>query len=489
MAMKSLFERPTLVAPSSTPRRPGELYQHQQHGLDLGKQGNRAFFWECGTGKTLLALHLIRYHKQRESTPALVVCPLSIIQPAWIADCRRFTPELTIRSLWAKTPAQRRQALTEDADIYVTNFVGLKLLYSDLLKKHFRVLIVDESSKMKNPKSQITKSLLSLAGVHFRGSRFRCSAPIPQRYCLSGTPAPNDESEYWGQIKFITGPGGKCLNDNFYAFRGKYFYAIPIGHTGQNIWKFRSSMRSEFERAIAPVTHVVRKRDCLDLPEKIQEVRQVQLSTPERAAYNQFKNDLVLRFEDVQVLGTTALTEVMKLRQLSSGFAYGEDHSIARTGESKLKELKAVLEEIGPHQAIIWVQFRAEIEQLEKALPDAVTLWSGTVDHQVSIEGFQSGRARYLIANPAAAGHGLTFTNCHYAVYFSLSYSYELFKQSQERIHRIGQRQSCTYIYLLAADTIDEVLLTALRRKRHVSDLTLSYLKGNRRETSKRLAV
>ncbi len=454
-----------------------ELFSHQHHGLSLGQAGNRAFFWECGTGKTLLALKLIEYWRSQGIGPALVACPLSIIDSAWLADGRPFTPKLSIVSLWAKSPSERRRRLQQDHDIYVVNVEGLKMLYADIVAKDLGVLIVDESSKMKNPRSQITKALLSLAGVSFRGSTFRCDRPIPNRYCLSGTPAPNDESEYWAQIKFITGPGNTCFHDNFYAFRSQYFHGAPIGCTGQTMWKFRNSMREQFQAAMAPATHVVRKVDCLDLPKQIHQIRTVHLSQAERQAYDTFEQDLVLRFNDQIVLGTTALTEVMKLRQLTSGFAYSEAGEIIQTGTSKLAELQSLLDEIGPHQVIIWANFRAEIQQLLQALPGAVALWSGTSDREQVIEAFKSGRIQYLIANPQSAGHGLTFVNCHYAIYYSLSYSYELQKQSEDRIHRIGQNTPCDYFYLLADRTVDEIVYRAVRKKGDMSNATLAYLR------------
>ena len=94
-----------------------------------------------------------------------------------------------------------------------------------------------------------------------------------------------------------------------------------------------------------------------------------------------------------------------------------------------------------------------------------------------AIEGFQQGRYKYLVANPASGGHGLTFTNCHYMVYYSLNYSYELDKQSQDRIHRIGQKENSTYYYLIADKTIDEVIYKILQRKADLSNEILHFLK------------
>jgi SNF2 family DNA or RNA helicase len=190
------------------------------------------------------------------------------------------------------------------------------------------------------------------------------------------------------------------------------------------------------------------------------------------------------------VLGTTALVETMKLRQLTSGFAYSEAGEVIHVGTAKLAELRSLLDEIGPHQVIIWAHFRAEIQQLLAALPGAVALWSGTEDREQVIEAFKSGRAQYLVANPQSAGHGLTFTNCHYAVYCSQSYSLELQKQSQDRIHRIGQQVPCEYFYLLADRTVDEMIHRAVRQKADMSRATLAYLREKHHDkTPQQVAV
>jgi len=432
-----------------------KLFNHQKDAITRAKQGNLAMFHDCGTGKTCTALHIIRHYKSQGEVPALVVCPLSIIEAAWIEDCQKFTPELSIVNLHDKKPANRKKKLAEDYDIYVCNYETFKYLFKQIQEKQFKVLIVDESSKMKSPKSQITRSLLSLAGIKTRGRggvKFPVENIVPHRYVLSGTPAPNDESEYWAQIKFITGPGGEVFNDNFYAFRRNYFYSIPIGRTGQNIWKFRKEAGVEFTQKIAETSHVVRKEDAIDLPDQVHEKRIIELSS-------------------------SALVEVMKLRQLTSGFCYSDTGS-HQTGKSKIKELKQLLTEIGlEKQVVIWCNFHYEIAALLKELPDSDALWSGTPDRGKVITGFQAARFRYLIANPQSAAHGLTFTNCNYAIYFSLNYSYELEKQSQDRLHRIGQKKKCTYYYLIAKDTVDEVVYKVVRKKEQLSTEILNYLR------------
>jgi SNF2 family DNA or RNA helicase len=456
-----------------------DLYKHQHYALQRAKHSNLALFHDCGCGKTRTAIEIIRHHGGR----ALVVCPLTIIDAAWIEDVKKFAPELSVVSLHSKKPCERLQRLEEDHHIYVVNYESFrsKELYRRICAKGFTTLVVDESSRIKDPKSLQTMSLLTMAGITPYGAKkkgYLNRRPIPHRYILSGTPAPNKEIEYWPQIKFVTGPGNIVFNDNFYAFRGAWFadrYATR--KVKFQDWYLPTENRQSYIDKMAPWCDVVSKADAVDLPAQVHEKRIIELSPQEQKSYNTFKDELVLLFGDSEILASNALTEIMKLRQLTSGFAYTED-GVIETGRSKLKELSALVQEIGDKPVIIWANFKHEIQALLEALPNSEALWSGTKDRNNVIRNFQNGITQYLIANPQSAGHGLTFINCNDMIYFSLNYSFELLKQSQDRVHRIGQSQSCTYYYIMAKGTIDEVIYRALTKKEALSATVLSHLKG-----------
>mgnify|MGYP005851529553 CR=1 FL=1 len=494
-----------------------KLFKHQKNALEKAKNGNLALFHDCGCGKTLTALSIIDhwrqyYEKRNEKFAALVVCPLSIIEPAWIADCRKFMPHISMVSLWSRNPKIRERRLAEEHQVYAANFETFKSLFRDIQAKEFKVMIIDESSKIKSPKSQITRAALALAGIRMRGRKgvsFEADHIIPHRYVLSGTPAPNDRSEYWAQMSFVA--PGEVFSRNFYSFRGRYFTARPLGRTGVNLYSFTKErdLADEFNEKMAPFTDVVSKETAVDLPEQVHEVRTVKLSKAEQAAYEKMRRELVLKLAGEEILATSALVEVMKARQLTSGFCYG-DKGVHQIGKSKLKELKELLEEIGVpnghysptgradlksetantanqtntemkstgRQVIIWCSFRHEMEIISQALKSAAVFGGDDDQRSKAISDFQSGKKRYLIANPQSAGHGLTFVNCNYAIYFSITYSYELLKQSQDRIHRIGQKTKCTYYYLIAEKTIDQVIYDALSRKEEMSAKVLEYLRS-----------
>jgi len=457
-----------------------KLYQHQIDAIGKARLGNLAIYHEPGCGKTCTAIHIIRHWIAKGCNRALVLAPLSILESAWVEDCNKFVPELDIINLWSRNPSQRKERLAEDHQIYVTNYDQFKILFPEIVKKEFDILVVDESAKLKNPNSEISKAILALSGIRCRGSRFVCNRPIPHRYTMSGTPAPNSYEEHWAQAKVITGPGNAVFSDNFYSFRGQYFYSIPLGPVCKK-WQFKTEMQKEFMDKLSTIADVVRKEDAVDLPPQTHIVRKVYLSPGEQKAYDTLKKELVLRFGDQQILASNALTEIAKLRQLTSGFAYTDD-SFIQTGQSKLDELKELLEEIGNQQVIIWANFRYEINLLLKELPSSAALWSQTDDRELVINDFKAGKFQYLIANPQSAAHGLTFTNCSYNVYLSMNYSYELMEQSINRTHRIGQTKAVTYYFILAAQTIDEVIYRAVQRKQVISNSVLNYLKSSKEQ-------
>ena len=435
------------------------LYRHQCIAFEAAKNFPQyALFLDTGTGKTLTSIEIIKHYNLK----TLVVCPLSIIESAWLDDIKKFAPELKAISLWDKTKAQRLRRLEIKSQVYIINFEGFKMLQKELEKANFQIIIIDESSKMKNNKSQITKALLDF------------SNKINYRYILSGSPAPNSPLEFWAQMAFVD---PNLLGDNFYRFRNNWFY--------QSDWSgYQYSItppnKEKLMRKIGRKAIFFAKDDCLDLPDKTYVTRKIEMSDVQKAAYQQMKDDLLLEIEGKTIIASNQIAKIMKLRQVTSGYIYDESRGTIKISDTKFNELFDVLDEIGDRQVIIWIQFHFEGVELMKHFKEkACALWGDVKaeDRITAINQFKSGQKQYLIANPATAAHGLTFTNCQYSIYFSLSYSAELWKQSQERIHRIGQAKNVTYIYLICKDSIDEKIYTALQGKKKISDECLNWLK------------
>lgn len=436
------------------------LYPHQLAAVDraLQRGGSLALFFEPGLGKTRTCLDIYT----RLKTPTLkllVVCPRSVMEPVWgeeITQCTSYT--------WT-TP----QTLNCASDIVVVNFERLiRPATQHLLRYLFStplMLVIDESSRLKDARSLTTKTLLALAE--------RCQ----YRVICSGTPAPNGLHELWGQLRVID---PAVFHRSFYAWRREWFHLARYGKTCVEPPPSRQAMQQLFQSGwqwditpikreqllarCAPLVSWVRKTDALQLPEKITTIRYVTLNATELQAYREMERQLVVEFQSETVTAEIALTKLLRLRQLSSGFVYGPTVR-HHTGTSRLTVLRETLEEFGDQPIIIWCHFKEEVQQLVSALGDqAVTLYSETKDQSASLAAF--GRtARYLIAHPRSAGHGLTLTQSSTCIWYSLDWSLEAHLQANDRIHRIGQTHNCLYVYLIAKGLIDDEIWRVLHQK------------------------
>jgi SNF2 family DNA or RNA helicase len=436
-----------------------QLFEHQERAVQIARDAPRfGFLWEPGAGKTIAVLAAIADAKRRGFTGAtLVLCPKSIMHCAWAADAKHFT-DLRCVVVWANSPAKRQQIIRQPADIYITNYECYKKHTDDFRAAGVRRLVIDESSKIKSPDTQISKACHAFADK------------MESVYILSGTPAPNSPVEYWSQVRCLD---SRLFGLSFWKFAHDYFVPIRrmIGEKERIIgWKPKQDRQAEFHAKLRSCSWSLRKSECLDLPEQTDVVREVELSAREHTAYESMLNELRIELAGVGVLNATMQARVMKLRQITGGLMYADGRSL-EIGSSKLDELADVLDEIGDRKVVVWAEFTAEIDRLMRLL--AARADTGRIDGTIGLDqrtafinAFQHGDLRYLVCHPAAAGHGITLTAASHAIYFSHGFSFETYQQSRDRLHRAGQRNPCTYYHLVATDTVDERVMRALAHKR-----------------------
>lgn len=454
------------------------LYKHQQEGLEFLRRNSGGFLaYDMGTGKTRIVLEYFKeWHAK--GYKLLVICPLSLVETAWRDDIQKFTPEFKMLNMHKK---QRYEA-----DIYVTNYEGL------VSKKRFAeihslvsggrfICCADESSRASNHKAITTKNLLALRNY------------FAARVCLSGTPCSQSEAQWWPQITFIK---SGVLHDSFFGFKNTYFHlqrgnsSMPLAQGAskdiyKNLfskgWKL-SITPSRRDKLLERLRPVVMWRDidsCVDLPEEVDEFRKVEMSEDQARAYKQMRLACIAEIQGKAIVAQVALTKLMKLRQITSGFAISPNGEAIRLSVNpKLNELQDLLEELGNEQAIIFVNFKAEVADIKSVLGGRCGYIDGdTPDKAPVINDFKDGRTQYLVANLQSMAHGVTLVNCRYVIYYSHSYSAEDFAQSRARIRRIGQKRTCVYVHLQCEGTIDEVIYSVLKRKGDAVELVAEMLK------------
>ena len=494
------------------------LMQHQQDGVKfaLKNKGVSAFHYEVGCGKTLTALATYEAFKAQEpDLKLLVICPISLIHGAWVKEIDKFT-DFHWYDLHSHS-SKMAGLITGVQHIYIVNFEYLisKPKFIELrgfLAQHPFMCVIDESSKMKNHAS-ITVDRLNGTyekGRYIQGIKDLCKYRIE----LTGTPAPNDFFEYWAQMYFLN---PAILGNNFYKFRNQY-YSMQRGKeiikgavfnkaelremfSKGYKYEFDQSKREDFFNRIKPWCHMIKAKDCLDLPESIDEYRVFDMEPDQARVYKEMKTQFVAEIKSLidtnkaiepgqdvpghMVIANIVLSKMMKLRQITSGFAIHEGGQAVPLNAKipeKTKILLEIVEECAGEQIIVWAQFRYEIQQIVNILKEIanVSELHGGIDEKDRIHNinkFIDGTNRFLVAHPDSAAHGLTFVNCSRSVYYSLSYSFEEYSQSKGRIMRHGQKNNCVYFHILARGTVDEEVLAVCQKKQTKQDIAERFLK------------
>jgi SNF2 family DNA or RNA helicase len=465
------------------------LMPHQIAGCEIAALFDKyAFFYDTGTGKTVLALEIITRLFEKTRTKFLVICPKTIINTAWMADCEQFystfrllpmskniKPEQyrKIYKKWNETAAGENyerlyyddftdgnladriefilSALVPRASAYIINPESFDVDF--FLTLGINGLVVDESAMLKNYYSKISEKVRDF------------SSKMKYSYLLSGKPAPNRVQEYYSQMRVV---------DRVYLNRSFDVY----------------SRTHDIAKDVDRKSFTLSKEDCIDLPPKSYVIRSVSLDRDVRSKYNEmlwsWRTEYIKDLKERRNVAVGHhLSVLRKLRQIASGFVVDSvvDKKTAHwIHSSKERELEDVLDDLGSNQAIIWAQHHYEIEAIEKLLrkrgEHVVTAYGKTADKDYSIEAFKKGAARYIVAHPRTLMYGATLTNCTYAIYYSTSYSFEEFYQSHDRIYRIGQNKPCTYIFIQAENTIDEIMYDCIFSKKTESEFFETLLKS-----------
>ena len=262
--------------------------------------------------------------------------------------------------------------------------------------------------------------------------------------------------------------------DSFYAFQNRYaiIQKRSMGsHSFQHIVGYRNL--EELTRKIDDFSSRVLKKDCLDLPDKVYTIRDIELTTQQKTMYNDIARQAMTLLEDGGlVTAMQVITQLLRYQQILCGHLKTDDGDIIEFPTNRLSALIDCIEEISG-KIIIWSRFRYDIKKIFSTLSDkfgedSVVCYYGDTsddDRELAIEKFQNGDSRFLVANPATAGYGLTLTAANTVIYYANDFNLETRMQSEDRCHRLGQKNTVTYIDFICEDTVDEKIVKSLRNK------------------------
>ena len=444
-------------------------YYHQQAGFDFacrvfglidGKKRSCgvALLMEMGCGKTITSIGIAGILYQFGLIDRiLIVCPLSITG-VWQEEFQKFADfpyQLTVLTGSCEKKKQMLQSISKDGlQIVVVNYESAWRLEAELLRFDADLIIADEGHKLKENRSRQSK------GMHELGDRARF------KLLLTGTVITNKEIDVYSQYRFLD---SRIFGKSFYSFRNRYFNMEGYGfHTPV----FRKPMMEEFLRKMHCIAYRVTKDECLDLPEIREEVRRVELEPKAMKKYKELEKDSFTELKKSEVTAPNILTKLLRLSQLTGGHLTDDAHNTETVSKAKLSALEDIIDTAmnEGQKLVVMARFTAELDDIEALLEKKsigyAVVRGGVKDRDEEVRRFQNDPdCKVFVGQIAAAGLGITLTAAHTMVFFSLSYSMSDFDQAKARIHRVGQKQDCLYIYLVAKGTVDTKVLRSLRNK------------------------
>jgi SNF2 family DNA or RNA helicase len=459
-----------------------EPYEHQKDALKkCWDKEAFAIFAEMGTGKTKIALDnaCILYNRGKIDR-LLVVAPKGAYMTWFDQEIPTHVPDYIEKKvvIWKQSTSQKY--MSELRSMMNNNF-ELKIMimnveafsskrgvdFARLFLIGRSMMIVDESTTIKNPKAKRTKAILALANE----TRYR--------RILTGSPVTQSPLDLWAQMDFLD---PEILEQSsYYAFRTRYAVVIEATaaggtHTYQKIIKFKNL--KELGELVAPHSYRILKKDCLDLPDKVYTKRYVELTDEQKKAYAQMKENALAILNGSSATAFNVLTQLIRLHQITCGHMKTDAEDIIDVKSNRLDELMQILGETSG-KVIIWANYIYDIESIEKAVQkefgnDSYCTYYGataTEDRQKCINKFQDpdSKLRFFIGNTQTGGYGITLTEASTVIYYSNNYDLEKRIQSEDRAHRIGQKNKVLYIDLVAKGTVDVKIIRSLRNKVNIA--------------------
>jgi len=455
-------------------------YAHQLTALE--KSWNRetfAYFMEMGTGKTKVLIdNLAMLYDKGKVDGALIIAPKGVVRTWYEQEIPTHLVDHIekVSVLWQPniTKSQSHKLGTlfktgEELQILIMNVEALSTqkgmaFASKFLLSHNTLMVIDESTTIKNPKAKRTKNIISL------------SQRAKYRRIMTGSPVTKNPLDLYSQCEFLD----PYLLDftSYYAFRNRYAEMKTLhihGRSIQVVDKFKNL--GELSDQLKGFSYRVLKEDCLDLPDKNYTKRQINLTPDQRKIYIQMKETALATLNGKQVTTVNVLTQLMRLQQITCGHFTADDGSIQKVLNNRINELMDVLSEM-EGKAIIWAHWQYDIKDIIKEIvkvhgPGSVVDYYGLTpqsERQKNRDAFQNDpKVRFLVGTPQTGGYGITLTAANTVIYFSNGYDLEKRIQSEDRAHRIGQKKNVTYVDIIAEDTVDEKIVKALRKKVNIA--------------------
>ena len=429
-----------------------------------------AVFLDMGLGKTSITLTAVAdmLRDSFEVWRVLVIAPLRVALNTWPAEIEKWDHLQGLSyAVAVGNEKERRAAFVKHADITIINRENLQWLvdYSGI-PFDFDMVVIDELSSFKNHQSKRWKAMMKVRPrvKHIVG--------------LTGTPASNSLMDLWAEFRVLD--MGERLGRFITAYRTDYF--TPDKRNGQIVYSYKLLPGAEdaIYRQISDITISMKSTDYLPMPELVSSEYAVYLSEEEKKRYEQLKRDLVLSLGDAEITAANAASLSGKLSQMANGAIYDDNGEVIQIHDRKLDALEDIIEAANGKPVLVAYWFKHDLTRISERLRKLRIPFS-RLDSSDSIRGWNSGEIPVGLIHPASAGHGLNLQSggsC--LVWFGLTWSLELYQQTNARLWRQGQTAKTVVVrHIVTKGTIDERVMKALFQKELTQTALIDAVKSN----------
>lgn len=422
-----------------------------------------ALFLDCGLGKTITTLTAINelMYDSFEISKVLIIAPLRVAQLTWKEEIEKWDHLNLLRySIAVGDEKERLKALKQNSDIYIINRENVDWLVTKSgIDFNFDMLIIDELSSFKSHTSKRFKSLLRIRPYFERAVG------------LTGTPSSNGLMDLWAEFRVLD--LGERLGRYITHYRNEYF--LPDKRNGAVIFSYKPQPNAEerIYRRLADMTISMKSTEYLKMPELILNELEINLDEKDQMKYKKFKKEMVMTIQEKEIDAINAASLSNKLIQLANGSIYDEDKKFYEVHNKKLDKLEEIIESANGKPVLVAYWFKADKERIEKRFK--VREIKTTDD----IKQWNMGMINLALIHPASAGHGLNLqSGGSTLVWFSLTWSLELYQQTNARLYRQGQKDTVVIHHLITKNTIDEYIMKSLKRKDKTQESLMKAVKA-----------
>ena len=450
-------------------------HEYQEYAIRFIEENPvAAVLLDMGMGKTSIVLTAIveLMYERFEVNRVLIIGPLRVARTTWPEEIKKWDHLKGIRySVMVGSAAERRAALDADADIYIINRENVPWLVDKCGTAFgFDMVVIDELSSFKNYQSQRFKFL-------------RKVRPFVKRWVgLTGTPSSNGLMDLWAEIGILD--GGERLGKFIGRYREAYFKAGSMNPATGIVFQYvpRQGAEEMIYQRISDITISMKALDYLNMPDCVPTRCEVEMNTQERELYDMLRQDLLIPLKDGDIDAANAASLTGKLLQMSNGAVYDENGKARVIHDHKLEALEDLIEAANGQPVLVAYWFKHDRERIINHL-SKLKIKVRDIKSSTDIKDWNAGNIPVALIHPASAGHGLNIQQGgHILIWFGLTWSLELYQQTNARLWRQGQTHVVTIHHIITKNTVDEDVMAALEQKDMTQEKLISAVRARLEE-------